>query len=509
MSILIRQSGGLYIVDSPPEDVRNVVIDALTCQIYQRLEGEELKESLKKGGKGFIKVPFCYGAVTEQGVVFQRGFYERVEKTLHQSGQQIRVIRMAPHALRPDWKTRDIAYMKKVVARWEVKNRRKFEWRKSQLDVLKRILHYPYGQYELPTGWGKTALLVPLCAILPKAKIHIVVRDNPILQDIFFTLAGVFPSVGLVKASRRETDKRIVCISAGSLRHSDFDCDVMICDEVHQAGARKTREMLAQYTMTKNVGLSASLEMRGDKNDMAVESVFGPVRYRRSYEQAVKDGEVVPITVLWRKFKSSRIVAPFKGYRGREDVWYKRLGIWRNVGRNRQIGEDARWFFERGDQVLVTVSTIDHALYLRNQGKLKDFILVFSPKDVPYKKAITYKKKGLVDSPAELRMSPKRAGWIKRQFEQGKIRGVIATPYWNTGVNFRELQVLVRADGLGSDVLSVQIPGRLSRLHEGKFGAILLDYWDEHKEISPWRFQRYARYQSRRWKQKIPKGILS
>lgn len=46
-------------------------------------------------------------------------------------------------------------------------------------------------------------------------------------------------------------------------------------------------------------------------------------------------------------------------------------------------------------------------------------------------------------------------------------------------VDFAKLAVLIRADGATSEVNSTQIPGRLSRLAEGKEEGILVDFRDE------------------------------
>ena len=60
-------------------------------------------------------------------------------------------------------------------------------------------------------------------------------------------------------------------------------------------------------------------------------------------------------------------------------------------------------------------------------------------------------------------MTPERKAKLTRRFEGGKLKKVIATPVWNVGVDFRHLEVLIRADAGGSPVNDIQIPGRNSR----------------------------------------------
>jgi hypothetical protein len=64
--------------------------------------------------------------------------------------------------------------------------------------------------------------------------------------------------------------------------------------------------------------------------------------------------------------------------------------------------------------------------------------------------------------------------------------GAIATPVWATGVSFDGLQVLVRADGGGSETNNHQWPGRVARIdpQTNKSYGILVDFID--------RFDRWA-----------------
>jgi superfamily II DNA/RNA helicase len=60
---------------------------------------------------------------------------------------------------------------------------------------------------------------------------------------------------------------------------------------------------------------------------------------------------------------------------------------------------------------------------------------------------------------------------IRSQFEAGTLRRVIATDVWSTGVDFEQLNVLVRADDRDSDIVDVQGPGRVSRIYTAPDGT--------------------------------------
>ena len=86
------------------------------------------------------------------------------------------------------------------------------------------------------------------------------------------------------------------------------------------------------------------------------------------------------------------------------------------------------------------------------------------------------------------------------QFKAGEIRLMIATMTLSEGVDFPELAVVVRGDGLASRVANEQIPGRLSRLFQGKKYGILVDFSDTFSRFTQRKASaREAVYQDQGW----------
>jgi superfamily II DNA or RNA helicase len=383
-------------------------------------------------------------------------------------------------------------------------HQRKFRWKTYQPRVLKMLATFPYGRYELPTAWGKTTLIFSLAALFPRAKIHVVTRSCTLLKEIHRDLSAVVGSVGLFTGSSKQRDCRITCLSAGSLHHSDFDADFVIGDEVHELATEKPLEELAKYVGARFIGLSASQEMRADKRDFALEGLFGPLRIRVPYAEVAGRKEITPIRVLWRRVPGPILRLPPKVEAN--PGLFNRVAIWRNHERNRLIAKDALHFVGLGKQVLITVSTIEHAMAIKAAGNLEDFQVVWaaSQRFKPCQMD-RWIRDGLVKSYGECRMTPQRAGWLKKQFESGQLRGAIATPVWNTGVNFLQLDVLIRAEGIASEIRSVQTSGRLSRLFEGKEVGVVVDYLDGFHSKTDWRAQeRKKRYRLMGWEQMEP-----
>ena len=63
------------------------------------------------------------------------------------------------------------------------------------------------------------------------------------------------------------------------------------------------------------------------------------------------------------------------------------------------------------------------------------------------------------------------------------MKKVIATKIWAEGINVKHCRFFFRANGSASANDSIQMPGRLSRLMEGKEDAVLLDIYDDFNEV--------------------------
>jgi len=89
---------------------------------------------------------------------------------------------------------------------------------------------------------------------------------------------------------------------------------------------------------------------------------------------------------------------------------------------------------------------------------------------------------------------------MRNEFESGNMKRVIATGIWNTGVDFTHLKWLIRADGMTSDILSIQTPGRLSRTDDGKSHGTLIDFFDTFDDsLSRRSMTRMRRYRKNGW----------
>jgi superfamily II DNA or RNA helicase len=373
-----------------------------------------------------------------------------------------------------------------------------FDPRFGQDTCLLKIASRPCGRIDCPPGYGKSRLIGEVARLFPRAKIHVVSRRVAVLRDrIWPELAGMLPSVGIVGGGRKEKGRRVMCYTVGSLAHSDGDADFLIGDECHELAADKASELLARYDHSRNFGFSASHDMRLDGKDPRVEAMFGPIIFKVEYDEAAAHGLVVPITVKWRVV--SMDTNPCGGIENM--AVKKRHGIWRNDFRNAMIAEDARRY---GDdvQTLITVETIEHAVHLKKL--LPDFQIVHAENGMDPDDRRKYVRWGLIEK-NEPQMTVERRRKLTRMFERGRLKKAICNTVWNVGVDFKHLDVLIRADAGGSPINDVQIPGRVARIDPAKECGVIHDYIDLFDRGFHWKStSREKTYKKQGWEQEKP-----
>ena len=321
----------------------------------------------------------------------------------------------------------------------------------------------PNGLY-LTTGYTVThnTTLVGAAALLfPEARIDVVTKSVDVAERIVRSLRRLLPTVGRIGDGYKQRE-RVTVITAGSLNHADGDVDFLFADEVHQLATINFSSLLAnRYRNSRNFGMSATPYARMDNAHAVLEPLFGPMIFDMPYQQAVELGLVVPVRVNWLPIRL--LHNPAERYNNR--VARKRHGIWTNYDRNRIIAHAVRQYPDT-HQILILVETIEHAVHL---GKhLPEFTLMYS--NMSSQDYFAYKRQKLLPENYTT-LTDYQKHELRSQFEAGTLRRVIATDVWSTGVDFEQLNVLVRADDRDSDIVDVQGPGRVSRIYTSPDGA--------------------------------------
>ena len=448
-NLVIQRCGNVLTItseDNMPLDLDfvNLLVKDLKYQHVEHLHGQAQRNPVT-GQRQFFKTTEYKLFRYENGkLVLPGGYLARIAARLKKLGvkakfQDVPPARKRPNCFTPQWANLD----------------GRIKFRPRQEECLQTIAKVPCGIIKAVTGFGKSTLIGAAALLFPEAKIHVVTKSVDVAERIVKSIKRFIPRVGFVGDGSRQWE-RVTVITAGSLGHSDGDADFLFCDEVHQLATINFSKSLAQrYRHSRNFGLSATPYARMDNAHAVLEPLFGPMIFELTYQQAVELGLVVPIRVTWLPIRMS--FNPVERYSNR--VAKKRYGVWTNHHRNGIIANAVREY-DADKQVLILVETIEHAVHLGHL--LPEYTLVYSsmmPSDLA-----NYKKKGLLPKDYKS-LTDYDKHRLRDEFEAGTLKKVIATDVWATGVDFEQLNVLVRADDRDSDIVDVQGPGRVSRTY--------------------------------------------
>ncbi len=384
------------------------------------------------------------------------GYASRIKRELKQSGIQVLEYEALPSGLpEPDFSRIN-----------------GIELRPGQAETLSAMLACRTGVVVAPPGFGKSFLLRLLARIYPTAEIIFTVPSRDVAREIFNHITPYEGDVGFVGDGRHDP-KRVTVAVSHSLRHCNPQANLLVGDEVHALVSDSFRNLLVQFTKAKFIGMTASPTGRSDNGDGFIEALFGEQIAEVSYQEGVTNGNVVPIRVWMVQVRKGPNVQGI-----RKDDERARQGIWANQDRNEVIRDAVQLALKTyGDdaQVLIMVDRTEHAYRL--QQLMPDFTVVTGDAGVDRVKEL--RDDGSMQ-PWQKVCTPKDRTRYKHEFSSGKMRRAIATYVWSKGVNFPDLQVLVRAEGVSSTISSIQVTGRLSRLgSEGDKGhGLLIDFND-------------------------------
>lgn len=462
---------------------------------YQRVEYDHTARRRRAQRAVKLRWVYCYEETEvngEQQLLVPVGFAPLVEEVLQRHQQRARRVEYRvhprPEVFTPNWD---------VLADYELRPR--------QREILESLVKNERGWIQFPTGSGKSFLISVLCRMLPRARFAVTTYARTVLLDRYRELRAMMPSVGVsCSGEKKVLGQRVMCATAGTLVNAvdPATVDVVIADEAHELGTDRYLAAFSRFRWARMFAFSANkLVDRQDGAGFELQGVFGTTLLQMDYDDGVRMGVIVPIEVRLREVRMQE--NPCEGLV--DDVARMRHAIWRNKHRNRMIAEDARRYPE--DQVLITVATLDHACELKRL--LPEYTLCYAPTTANQQAVDEYVGRGFL-SQKEPRLTKSLMIRYKRNFQEGRLRKVIATTVWNRGVNFHQLAVLIRADATSSAANDTQIPGRLSRLSSGKEVGVLHDYLDTFDD-SFWRRSelRLTHYRRHKWKIILPPGYIS
>ena len=358
------------------------------------------------------------------------------------------------------------------------------DWQK---EAVAAMLTSDGGTIWTSTASGKSFLIKKLVMVYPNTPIIITGHASQPLKAIYDDLCKDIKheiSASGVIGPYFE-GRRVNVVHIRSLLKAPVDkAKILVYDESHGAAAGQRSELLSKVAFANMYGFSASASGRLDKKEPVSEGLFGPVIYKMPYTEALASGLVSKVSVH---------LYPTDGWERDYDTFYKRMliGVVRNDERNRVIAEVARKHDDL-KQIVYVMDNLEHVFRLKKL--LPDHVPVYGSGSMTGKRWNQLKRLGLIPEG----YSPLQKGEefrIAEKFRRGEITKAIATSCWGEGVDFPDLDMLIRADGSPGKIEAIQVPGRVARKVDGKTEGIIVDFTDRFGRVFENRAkQRLAHY---------------
>ena len=347
----------------------------------------------------------------------------------------------------------------------------------TQKEVVKTMLASGGGVLSAATGFGKSVMSASIIAAHTPEAMRLygaplcvfACPERDINKKNWLELKKHLPDrdVGILQSGHKKiiTDD-VMVVTLDSLQNLDpSQIGLLICDEVHTGVSASRAAAIREMSLAIKYGVSATPGGRYDGRDIIIEALFGPVVCTKTYQDAVKDGRLVPIQVIWVETPVPSVgLAAYKGYATPEARI--RNGIEKNLNLNAAVGE----LLEKLPDSRQALAIMPHIRQLNNVAKFAPSATVVHAET----KKERLEQEGFLYTPA---VSNKERASIYTRFNTGEIRKVISTYVYKQGVDFPGLSVVINAYGGGAEIAGKQIPGRASRVTSDKSMSFLVDFW--------------------------------
>jgi superfamily II DNA or RNA helicase len=405
------------------------------------------------------KLYSCTEAIDPQGMLVQRlvtlpGFAHLVRTELRDNGYAVNLI--DERTPRPRY---DMAKALEGL-------------RDYQLECAYTAVWSGGGIVACPTGWGKTRIIAAIFRAHSREELCyrntcmcvLVTPGVDLAKKNYRDLVELLPDrdVGLVCTGVKKFSEDIQVVTPESLGHLPLeDAGILAYDEVHTLSYKRAENVL-QASKALRYGFSATPSGRFDGGDKVIEGVIGPIIYTKTYAEAIDDGAVVPLRVYWINCPEP----PGWRHYATHNANY-RHGVWRNMPMHQLVGK----IWQRVPDDMQALAMVDKLEHL-------DHTYPFLGEDTVYmhatKNADTLKKRRCQNVDV---CSNKKRNQVYQQLADGTLKRVISTGIYRQGVDFPHLTVLFNLAGIGSEIISGQLPGRTSRVSGDKECGFIIDFW--------------------------------
>lgn len=389
------------------------------------------------------------------GVTFQ-GFIFNILKVLAQNHirvklQDLRVTKYGPDFPAPRF---DLMY----------------GFRYSQRPLLEEFLSKNQsGLVGAPCRFGKTSLIINTLRAFPTCNTVITAPGVDLVKQLYDDVTGergirgrevkLICSGSRTKFQSHESDGITIC-SADSLNKCDPGMvDLLLADEPHSLVTQTRLSLVDMFPRARRYGYGATLKGRFDGRDKLITGVFGPVLVERTYKEAVEEGAICPLNLIFIK------VAITPANYGSRDAAYASL-LFRSTEMANTVKRICMEVIPDEWQTLIFIKNeVQAELYLDTIG---------------HEHTIAMAK----------RLTKTEREEINQRMKNNEIKRCLCSDIYVQGVTFSDARVLINAEAGGNNTTAIQKPGRLAEIRPGKKCGIIIDF--EFVLASPYTERDYA-----------------
>ena len=356
--------------------------------------------------------------------------------------------------------------------------------RPYQVELVGKMLASGGGILQAATGAGKTICSAAIIRAYDRDELIsrgtptcvFACPDKDVNRKNWEEFRKLFPDrdVGIYMSGAHKPSDDIVCVTLDSLDNIDpRTTGLLIVDEMHASASDTRAQKIAEFSKARRWGVSATPLGRFDGKDLVSEGLYGPVVATFSYQDGVRSGALVPITVYWVESP-----APVAGLEAYSRLKMKDAKVrWASSGNEDfcQLVADILNCTPDSLQTLCMVQFIETMGAIHSRCKKTGFVHGETDPDK------------IVGLPTLSAVKPKERKEIYERFRNEEISSMISTFCWKQGCDFPNLSVVVNPSNCGSDIVAKQIPGRASRNADGKEMAYIVDFvhtWDRADPVT-------------------------
>lgn len=362
-----------------------------------------------------------------------QGLWSRVKTWLERKGYEVEF-----HDVRTEFPAPDFAKMR--------------GFRFSQRELLTAFLNQrKSGLLVAPTRYGKSTLILNTLRAFPGVTSVVTLPGTDLVQQMHGFLKDTMPEreVKMIGAGSRTKfpSEDITVSSMDSLEKCDYGrTRLLLVDEPHTCVTDSRLPKFMAFNNARILGYGATPSGRFDGRDLLIEGVIGPVLAERTYVEAVEEGAICPLVVLF-------LEVPFD---------------WTEQGHNRQTAYN-RMLFKSPKMAEIT-SRICHDIipdewqtlvFIKNEEQAELYL-----DKIGEEGTIAMAK----------RMTAKERQHMFRRMQDADIKRCLATTIYATGVTFSNMRAVINCEAGGDNTFAIQKPGRLAEIMPDKNYGIIFDF---------------------------------